>query len=178
MKSITRISIWTIWLLILVAVANGQTTLDSTYVHVNIGNYGAALFGFGPKSSPLIGSTAVSVGCGSDGNGLYTVYTNYGTPTMQTSARIPLTCTITTSSDPDGDSNQLASVVVTSAQSGTVGGQTVKLNSASYQSERIGGHSQNETIGGAAQLTIGTNSARAIPFYPCGKEHKKCSGLS
>lgn len=162
MKSVIRIAIWVISALILNCIFAGyspaQTTLQSTYVHVNIGNPGAALFGFGPASSPLIGATAVFVGCGSDGNGIYHVYTNYGTPNRQNSGPIPLTCTITVTADPDRDASAFTSVVVTSAQSGNVNGQAVKLNNASYQSETVGGHSQSETLGGSVTLTINPQS--------------------
>jgi hypothetical protein len=133
--------------------AQSSGTFNSTYVKVNIGVATRAMFGFGPASNPIIGQTVVFLTC--DGStGSYSVVFNYATTSQQSSGTIPLACSVTYSKDPDGDSNQYTSVVVTSAQSGQVGGRTVTLNSASYQSEHTGPHNQNETIGGAAQITV------------------------
>lgn len=126
-------------------------TYNSSFVKVDIGVATKAKFCFGPVSSPCVGQTVVFVNY-PDNN--YQVVFNYATTNQQGSATIPLTYTITRSSDPDHDSNQLTSVVVNSAQSGTIGARTVTLVSASFQSEQVGPHNQNETIGGAAQLTI------------------------
>jgi hypothetical protein len=134
-----------------VPLAKAQTAYNSTYVKVNIGVATQAMFGFGPTSSPVIGQTVVIVQCAYN---RYFVYTNYATVNQQLSGAIPLTCSVTRSRDPDGDSNQYTSVVVTSAQSGQVGSQTVTLNSASFQSEQVGMHDQNETLGGSAQITM------------------------
>src|SRR5258708_7056456 len=131
--------------------AQSGTTYNSTYVKVNISTATQAMFGFGPVSNPLVGQTVVVVQCAYS---RYFVYTNYATTSQQSSGVIPLTCSVTRSSDPDGDSNQYTSVVVTSAQSGTVGSQTFTLNSASFQSEQVGLHNQNETLGGSAQITV------------------------
>jgi hypothetical protein len=131
--------------------AQSPTTYNSTYVKVNVGTATQAMFGFGPTSNPVIGQTVVFVQCAFN---RYFVYTNYATTSQQGSGAIPLTCSVTRSKDPDGDSNQYTSVTVTSAQSGQAGNQTFTLNSASFQSEQVGMHNQNETLGGAAQITV------------------------
>lgn len=138
--------------------AQSTGTYNSTITRVNIGVATKTMFGFGPVSNPIIGQTVVFVGCtwnGSSWGGSYTVLTNYAKPGQQSSGAIPLTCDVfQTLHDPDGDSNKYTSVVVTSAQSGQVGSQTVTLNSASFQSEQTGMHNQNETLGGSAQITV------------------------
>lgn len=128
--------------------------MDSTKVLVNIGVSTRAEFGFGPESDPFIGATVVFVNCSRLGTGTYVVVTDYGRVGQQSSEAIPLTCEVTSSPDDDGDSNQRTSVVVTSAQSGQVGGQTVTLNSANFQSEQVGSANRNETLGGSAEITF------------------------
>jgi len=134
--------------------AQSSGTYNSTYVKVNIGVATRAMFGFGPVGNPIIGQTVVFMQCDNGSTGTYSVVTNYATTSQQSSALIPLTCSVTYSKDPDGDSNLYTAVVVKSAQSGQVGSQTFTLNSASFQSEHVGMHNQNETIGGAAQITV------------------------
>lgn len=153
LKSILRIALWTLAGFFVIS-AQAQTNPGnyvSTTVKVDIGVATKARFCFGPASSPCVGQTVVFVNYP---DGFYQVVFNYATPSQQGSAAIPLTYTVTRSSDPDNDSNQFTSVVVNTAQSGTIGARTVTLVSASFQSEQVGSANRNETLGGSATLTI------------------------
>lgn len=163
-----------------------QTTITSTKVIVNTAE--KAEFCFGPASSPCIGQTVVFVNYP---DRFYQVIFNYAAPGQQGSAAIPLTYTLTPSSDPDHDSNRLNSVVVDTTQSGTVGSVTVQLNpGASFQSEQIGSTNRNETLGGQAMLTIGgtapahlvggssggggSDNPEIAYLYPCTSKRISC----
>jgi hypothetical protein len=134
--------------------AQSISTYNSTAVQVDIGVATKAKFGFGPVSSPFIGATVVFISTNYAGTGTWTVYTHYATVNQQSSGPIPLTASVAVSKDPDGDSNQYTAATIKSAQPAQVGNQTFTLNSASFQSEHVGEHNQNETLGGAAQITV------------------------